>query len=90
MIDRSTIADAIVTKATERGPEKSTCPSEVARAIFPDNWREHMQEIRNVAIDLCKEGSIIITQKGKDVDVTNFKGPVRIKVKRQYKPETDF
>lgn len=76
----STIPQTILSMATERGPDKSTCPSEVARALFPDDWRSHMQEVRDAAIELHKAGSVTITQKGEAVDVAHIKGPVRIKI----------
>ncbi|MEO7214082.1 DUF3253 domain-containing protein [Mucilaginibacter sp.] len=47
---------AILTKATQRGPGKSTCPSEIARELFPADWRKHMQEIRDAAIELHHAG----------------------------------
>lgn len=67
--------------AMERGPEKSTCPSEIARMLFPDNWREYMRDILSAAIDLHRQGKVLITQGGRPVDVDHIKGPVRIKVK---------
>ncbi|MBL4677513.1 MAG: DUF3253 domain-containing protein [Mucilaginibacter sp.] len=73
------IAQTILTMAADRAPNKTVCPSEVARAMFPDNWRKHMDEVRTVAIELQKAGEVIITQKGKLVDVDHIKGPVRIK-----------
>ena len=66
--------------ATDRGLEKSTCPSEIARMLFPDDWREHMKEVRDVAIDLHHQGKVVITQKGVPIDVNHIKGPVRIKI----------
>lgn len=75
--------EAILSTATERGPDKTTCPSEVARALFPDNWRAQMEEVRNAAIALCDEGKIIITQKGEPIDTSNIKGPIRIKINKQ-------
>ncbi|WP_205771911.1 DUF3253 domain-containing protein [Mucilaginibacter terrenus] len=74
------ISQTILTKATERGPNKSTCPSEIARQMFPADWRNHMQEVRDAAIELQKEGKVIITQKGEPVDVDHIKGPVRISI----------
>lgn len=74
------IAQTILTTATHRGAEKSTCPSEIARVLFPGDWRKHMKEVLAVAIDLHHEGSVVITQKGIPVDVEAIKGPVRIKV----------
>ncbi|RFZ82379.1 DUF3253 domain-containing protein [Mucilaginibacter terrenus] len=74
------MSQTILTKATERGPNKSTCPSEIARQMFPADWRNHMQEVRDAAIELQKEGKVIITQKGEPVDVDHIKGPVRISI----------
>jgi hypothetical protein len=80
MENRQAIIKAILSTATERGPYKTTCPSEVARELFPDNWRAHMGEVRNAAIALCDEGKIIITQKGEPIDTRSIKGPIRIKI----------
>ena len=66
--------------ATERGADKTICPSEVARAMFPDDWRKHMDEVREVAVDLQRQGKVTITQKGNPVDVNHIKGPIRIKI----------
>ncbi|MCF2503741.1 DUF3253 domain-containing protein [Dyadobacter sp. CY107] len=74
------IATTILSTAIHRGTEKSTCPSEIARMLFPDDWRKHMKDVRGVAIDLHNKGSVVITQKGIPVDVKNIKGPVRIKI----------
>ena len=74
------IATAILSTAIHRGIEKSTCPSEIARMLFPDDWRKHMKDVLEVAIDLHNKGSVAITQKGFPVDVKNIKGPVRIKI----------
>lgn len=66
--------------AAERAPDKTVCPSEIARALFPANWRKHMQEVRDAAIELHKAGKVTITQKGKAIDVEHIKGPIRIKI----------
>ena len=74
------ISTTILSVATQRGPEKSTCPSEIARKLFPDDWRNHMKNVRDVAIDLHNQGKVMITQKGIAIDVNHIKGPVRIKI----------
>jgi hypothetical protein len=74
------IATTILSTAVQRGAEKSTCPSEIARMLFPDEWRKHMNDVREVAIDLHHKGSVVITQKGVPVDVENIRGPVRIRI----------
>jgi hypothetical protein len=74
------ILTTILSIANHRGPEKSTCPSEVARMLFPEDWREHMKDVVDVAIDLHNQGKVLITQKGIPIDVKHIKGPVRIKI----------
>lgn len=66
--------------ATERGADKTICPSEVARAMFDTHWRKYMDEVRQAAITLQQEDKVSITQKGEPVDVDHIKGPIRIKI----------
>lgn len=74
------LLDTILSIAINRGPEKSTCPSEIARMLFPDDWRKHMKNVVDVAIDLHNQGKVVITQKGMPIDVNHIKGPIRIKI----------
>lgn len=74
------IASAILTMATDRGADKTICPSEVARSMFDSNWRKHMDDVRQAAVALQQQGKIAITQKGIPVDVEHIKGPIRIKI----------
>jgi hypothetical protein len=74
------ISATILVVASNRGPQKSTCPSEIARMLFPDDWRKHMKDVVDVAIDLHNQGKVVITQKGIPIDVNHIKGPVRIKI----------
>ncbi|MCX2574563.1 DUF3253 domain-containing protein [Pedobacter sandarakinus] len=80
MSEGLTIAEKILSTAAQRGPEKTTCPSEIARMLFPENWRMHMKEVLQTAIDLHRDGKVEITQKGETVDVDHIKGPVRIRI----------
>ena len=78
--DKLQIEDAINALLQKRGPGKSICPSEVARDLAGDReWRELMGPVRLVAIDLMRQGKLIITQRGKVVDPDNFRGPVRLR-----------
>lgn len=77
---REDISNAVLSLATTRGHDKSTCPSEIARRLFPQDWRNHMKAVRDVAIDLHKQGKVVITQKGKPVNIDEIKGPIRIKI----------
>jgi len=74
------ISQTILSVAAQRGKEKSTCPSEIARMLFPDDWRRHMNEVVEVAIDLQNHGKVLITQKGLPVEIDRIKGPIRIKI----------
>lgn len=68
--------------ARERGPSKSICPSDAARAVGGDNWRDLMADARDTARALAREGEVEITQKGEvlDPDAT-WRGPVRIRAR---------
>lgn len=73
------IKETILSMSAQRAPDKTVCPSEIARAMFPQDWRKHMKEVRAAAVELQQAGKVEITQKGEPVDVNNIKGPVRIK-----------
>lgn len=70
----------ILKLAANRGADKTICPSEVARSIYGENWRSEMLNIRDAAFELSSEKKIVITQKGKEVDPGNLKGPIRIRI----------
>jgi hypothetical protein len=80
MQQQADILTTIMLTVTHRGPDKSTCPSEIARMLFPDDWRNQMKNVVNVAIDLHNQGKVVITQKGIPIDVNHIKGPIRIKI----------
>ncbi len=73
------IIASILSTAKARGDEKTFCPSEIARELFPADWRANMQEVVEVAIALQKQGKVLITQRGEPVDIDHIKGPIRIK-----------
>jgi hypothetical protein len=57
------------------------CPSEAARAIRADDWRPLMEPARAAARRLVAAGKIDITQKGRVVDPSTAKGPIRLRLK---------
>jgi len=77
----ASISKAILDMATERGVDKTICPSEVARVLFDTQWRKHMDDVRQAAVKLQEQGKVSITQKGELVDVNHIKGPIRIKIR---------
>lgn len=58
------------------------CPSEAARAVDPDGWRDLMEPARSAARRLVAAGEVEITQGGRVVDPSTAKGPIRIRLRR--------
>ncbi|TQN41009.1 uncharacterized protein DUF3253 [Blastococcus colisei] len=63
----------------QRRPDASICPSEAARAVDPDGWRDLMPAARAAAGRLAAAGEVEVTQGGAVVDVTVAQGPVRVR-----------
>ena len=63
----------------QRRPGASICPSEAARAVDPDGWRDLMPAARSAAGRLAAAGSVEVTQSGEVVDVATARGPVRVR-----------
>lgn len=77
------IAETILRLAQARGPEKSICPSEAARALAPepqDAWRALMPAVRRAADELARAGLLRATQKGADVSPLEARGPIRLSI----------
>lgn len=62
-----------------RSAESSICPSDVARAAAPDNWRPLMEPVREAARHMVADGEVQITQGGEVVDPESVRGPIRIR-----------
>jgi hypothetical protein len=63
----------------DRRAGASICPSEAARAVSPEGWRELMPAARAAAGRLAASGAVEVTQRGAVVDVTTARGPVRVR-----------
>jgi hypothetical protein len=62
-----------------RAHDATICPSEAARAIGGDTWRDLMEPARAAARRLVTAGEVVITQGGTVVDPSTARGPVRIR-----------
>jgi hypothetical protein len=85
MTDQAAITEEILRRTAERGAEKSICPSEVARALEPEEaaWRRLMGPVRAAAIRLAKEGRVEVLRKGKPVDpAEEIRGVIRLRATR--------
>ena len=75
------VEDAILRLVAARGPGKTICPSEAARALggmHPDGWGPLMQPVRKAAVRLAHRGQLVILRKGRPVDPDSFKGVYRL------------
>lgn len=71
-------AAATMRALTRKRAESSICPSDVARAIGGESWRDRMADVRRVAGELAARDEVVVTQKGEPVQIERAKGPVRI------------
>ena len=79
------IEAALLAMIAQRGEQASACPSEVARALAPEDWRDLMPRVRQVAGGLALRGLLDISQGGKSVSATTlphgpWKGPIRVRL----------
>lgn len=62
----------------ERDAKATICPSEVARALFADEWREQMETVRRAARRMAMHEVVVGKKKGQRVDLATAHGPIRI------------
>lgn len=55
------------------------CPSEAARDVGGDDWRDLMEPARAAARRLVTAGEVEVTQQGDVVDPATARGPIRIR-----------
>lgn len=70
---------AITTLLDARARRATICPSEAARQVDPDGWRELMEPARMAARRLVERGTVEIVQQGRVVDPSTAKGPIRLR-----------
>lgn len=83
MLNRSKLSPKQLEKAllallTERGTA-TACPSEVARALDPENWRALMEPVRCAAGRLQERGKVDVYQRGRPVALADAHGPIRLR-----------
>ena len=83
------IEASILALTASRGFDKSICPSEVARAMWPgppaDGWQALLGPVRAAAVRLARTGQVEILRKGQPVAPGDIKGVIRL---RQARPGT--
>jgi hypothetical protein len=58
----------------------SICPSEAARQVAPEDWRELMEPTRRAARRLAAARRLEILQRGRPVDPSDARGPIRLRL----------
>ncbi len=79
MVEEKDLSAKIRELLSARSPTSSICPSDVARAAAPDNWRPLMEPVREAARRMVADGEVQITQGGEVVDPESVRGPIRIR-----------
>ena len=62
-----------------RAARATICPSEAARVVGGEGWRDLMEPAREAARRLVARDEVEITQSGHVVDPSTAKGPIRIR-----------
>lgn len=73
------LEQTILSLLADRARSATICPSEAARALGSDDWHDLMEPARCAARRLVASGDVEITQGGRMVDPSSFKGPIRIR-----------
>lgn len=72
------LEQAILALLAERARDATLCPSEAARHVRPEDWRLWMERTRMAARRLVARGEVQILQRGRPVDPSTARGPIRI------------
>ena len=75
------LEDAITGLLSARARDATICPSEAARAVGGDEWRGLMDDARAAARRLVVAGRVEIVQRGRVVDPSTAKGPIRVRAR---------
>lgn len=77
--------EVVLRLCAERGPDRSICPTEAARALAggtSEDWRRHLPAVRAAAVALMREGRLEILRKGKPVPPEEMRGVIRLRQPR--------
>lgn len=79
--DRARLAAAMRSLLRARSASSSICPSDGARVAGGLRWRSLLPAAREVARELARNGSVVITQADRQLDPNAvWRGPVRIRL----------
>lgn len=70
---------AILRLLRARAATATICPSDAARDVGGEDWRDLMEPARQAARRLVEAGEVVVTQRGRVVDPATARGPIRIR-----------
>ena len=73
------LEETIVALLNKRAQDATICPSDAAKALGGETWRELMEPARRAARRMVARGELQITQGGSVVDPSTAKGPIRLR-----------
>jgi hypothetical protein len=85
-IPSSPIQDTILTQLAAVAAGKSIDPMSVAKAIEPERWQRVLGHVRTNAIELAREGKIVILRHNKPVNPEKFRGVYRLRLRMEGDP----
>ena len=88
-VTNAAIEEKIFGLLATRHDGATICPSEVARALAPDDvsWRQLMPQVREAAQELARNNRLKVTRRGVRVDATSRGGPIRLGLPTLRKPQ---
>lgn len=76
------LEQAILDLLGSRAASATICPSEAARRVGGDDWRDLLEAARQAGRRLAAGHLVEFTQQGRVVDPSTAKGPVRLRLVR--------
>jgi hypothetical protein len=80
------IQDTILSQLAAVAAGKSIDPMSVAKAVQPERWQRLLGHVRTDAIELAREGAIVILRHNKPVNPEQFRGVYRLRLRMEGDP----
>ena len=78
------IQEAILARLAKVDPQvlgkASIEPAEVAKSLQPEQWQRVLPKVKTAALGMMRQGTLIITKKGKAIDPAKMKGVIRLRL----------
>ena len=82
----SPIQDTILSQLAALPEGKSIDPMNVAKAIQPERWQQILGHVRTNAIELARDGKVVILRHNKPVNPEKFRGVYRLRLRQEGDP----